>query len=402
MNIQYVQGEAFFRKKNELPKQYNYLTKDISTDVVIVGGGVSGAILGYYFSKKGIDCVLIEKSRIAHLSTSITTSLLQYELDNQAKELKKYLTDNEITRCYQLGQNALDEIDKFIKEFGNNCFYKKLDSLLYTAKESEIKDIEEEYKFRKEGKFSVKIIYEKDNPYSFNLKAGVLGIGGGAQLDPYLFTHSLLQVAEKNGLKIYENSEVVGINYNESEITAETKYSHKIKGKIIIVATGYNTALFSDRKFGKKYTTYNIVSEPVENLDAIIKNVIVRDCEEPYNYFRTTSDNRIIIGGEDTIFLPKINIDKADKKYEMLEKRAKQLFPKYKLHFNYKYCGAFATTNDNIGFLGKDPKNEKLWYSLGYGANGLLFAILGGMMLSELYSGRKSQDLDLFDVGRFD
>jgi choline dehydrogenase-like flavoprotein len=76
MNIQYVQGDCIFTRLNKLPKQYEYLTEDIDTDVIIVGGGVTGAILGYYFSKNNINTVILEKSRIAHASTSITTSLL--------------------------------------------------------------------------------------------------------------------------------------------------------------------------------------------------------------------------------------------------------------------------------------------------------------------------------------
>jgi glycine/D-amino acid oxidase-like deaminating enzyme len=78
------------------------------------------------------------------------------------------------------------------------------------------------------------------------------------------------------------------------------------------------------------------------------------------------------------------------------------LLPDLNIEIEYRYCGAFASTQDNLGFLGKDPSNEKLWYCLGYGANGILFAILGGMMLSKLYLGEEVQDLKLFDVGRFD
>ena len=72
------------------------------------------------------------------------------------------------------------------------------------------------------------------------------------------------------------------------------------------------------------------------------------------------------------------------------------------MEVEYKYCGAFASTQDNLGFLGKDPNNDKLWYCLGYGANGILFSILGGMMLSDLYKGKYDKDLDLFKVDRFD
>ena len=145
-----------------------------------------------------------------------------------------------------------------------------------------------------------------------------------------------------------------------------------------------------------------LFSDKINTMDDIDKGVIVRDNEDPYHYFRTTSDNRIIIGGEDINFLPDIfNEELCTKNYDKLEQRLKNLFLNLKIEIEYRYCGAFASTEDNLGFLGPDPKNPKLWYCLGYGANGILFAVLGGIMLSKLYLGDVDEDLKLFKVDRF-
>lgn len=403
MNIQYVQGDCIFTRINKLTKQYEYLTEDIDADVIIVGGGVTGAILGYYFTKNNINTVILEKSRIAHGSTSITTSLLQYELDSNAMDLKSYTSMDNIIRSYELGIKALDEIEEFINEYGNTCDFKRVDSFLYTAKDIEKKEIEEEYKVRKENGLTVEFIDKDNNPFSFDVKAGVLSKGGGAQFDPYRFTHALLKVSYEKGLRVYENTEVVDVKYSENGVTVETTYGHKVKGRIVIVATGYNTGLFTKRAFGIKTTTFNVVTRPINNIEDIYKEVIVRDNEDPYNYLRTTSYNRIIIGGEDINFLPDIfNEELCNKNYGKLEQRLKNLFPNLNIEIEYRYCGAFASTQDNLGFLGKDPNNSKLWYCLGYGANGILFAVLGGIMLSKLYLGEVHEDLHLFKVGRFD
>lgn len=392
-----------FYQKHTPPKQYQYLTQDISTDVIIVGGGVTGSILGYYFAKHNINAVLLDKSRIAHGSTSITTSLLQYELDSNAMELSSYTSLANVLKSYNLGLKALDEIKEFIHEHGNTCDFQEVDSLLYTSKDLEKKQIELEYNFRNENGFPVEFINEDNNPFPFNIKAGVLSKGSGAKFDPYKFTHKLLEEGCKKGLQVYENTEVIDVTYTEDNAIAYTTYGHKVHGKIIIVATGYNTDLFTKRAFGTKTTTFNIATKPIPNLDDLYNRVIVRDNENPYNYLRTTSDNRLIIGGEDINFIPDIfNEDLCMKQYDLLEQRLKNLFPELNIDIDYRYCGAFASTQDNLGFIGKDPKHSKLWYCLGYGANGILFAILGGIMLTGLYSGESSEDLDLFKVDRFD
>ena len=123
--LQYVQGIPIFTNINKNKKQYPYLTESIETDVCIIGGGVTGAITSYYLSKENINCVLLEKRRIAHLSTSVTTSLLQYELDDNLSALIENIKFEDVIRAYQLGVIALNEVDKFINQYGNKCDYKK-------------------------------------------------------------------------------------------------------------------------------------------------------------------------------------------------------------------------------------------------------------------------------------
>lgn len=86
--MQYVKGRSYFINENDNQNQYEYLNKDEQTEVVIVGGGITGAILSYYFSKNNINTILLEKNRIGYGSTSITTALLQFELDETARIFK--------------------------------------------------------------------------------------------------------------------------------------------------------------------------------------------------------------------------------------------------------------------------------------------------------------------------
>lgn len=400
---EYVKGKPIFTSINNINKKYPYLTEDLETDVVIVGGGVTGSICSYYMSKNNIKSVQIEKGRIAHGSTSVTTSLLQYELDENASDLKETMNIKDIVRAYELGIYALEEIEKFVDEYGNKCDYIKRDTLLYTAKNIEKKSIKEEYKVRKENGFEVKYIDELDNPYTFDLKAGLLSKNGGAEIDPYKYTNHLLEVSMKNGAFVYENTEAKKIEYLNEGVIVHTSYGYKIKAKKIIVATGYNTKLFTNKNFGTKYSTFNIATKPVENIIGWKDRVLIRDNSDPYNYLRTTKDNRLIIGGEDVEFKQIENDYITCEKYSVLEQRLKSMFQEIRdIEIEYKYCGCFETTKDNLGYIGPDKKHNNLWYCLGYGANGILFAILGAMMLSKLYYNEKDKDMKLFNVDRFD
>lgn len=403
MNKQYVKGKSLFTGINENYKQYKYLTQDISCDVLVVGGGVTGAILGHYFSKNNIDTVIIEKARIGHGSTGITTSLLQYELDDNAAVLKEFLREKDIVRAYELGLYAIDEIEQFANSCDIDFKFKRVDSLLYTTKSLEKKELYNEYEFRKENGFDVQFIDEENNPFEFDLAAGVLSKNGGAVIDPYLFTHGLLEESCKHGLRVFENTEALKINYEQDYVMVETIYGYTVTCKKLIVATGYNTTLFTKRNFGTKNTTFNIASQPIQQINDTFNKTVFRDNSDPYNYFRTTDDNRIIVGGADIGFDNDFeNEILCSKSYSKLEQLMYRVLPNYKPRVEYKYCGAFASTQDNLGFVGTDPKRKNLWYCLGYGANGILFAILGGKFLSKLYLGEEQEDMKLFRINRFD
>ena len=50
------------------------LDKNLSTDVCIIGGGITGITLGYKLKKENIPFVLIEKDRVASKSSGHTTA----------------------------------------------------------------------------------------------------------------------------------------------------------------------------------------------------------------------------------------------------------------------------------------------------------------------------------------
>jgi len=75
-------GYPFWLVKNGLPFTFPKLDHDVETDVVIMGAGISGALVRYYLVNAGIQCTTIDARTIGLGSTSASTALLQYELDD--------------------------------------------------------------------------------------------------------------------------------------------------------------------------------------------------------------------------------------------------------------------------------------------------------------------------------
>ena len=52
---------------------------DIRTDVLVIGGGISGILTAYFLQQKGIDYVLVEKGRICSGTTRNTTAKITFQ-----------------------------------------------------------------------------------------------------------------------------------------------------------------------------------------------------------------------------------------------------------------------------------------------------------------------------------
>ena len=74
-------NEPFWLVKNGILNSYPSLRNDISVDVLIVGGGITGSLIAHQCIKDGHKTALIDRREIANGSTSATTSMLQYEID---------------------------------------------------------------------------------------------------------------------------------------------------------------------------------------------------------------------------------------------------------------------------------------------------------------------------------
>lgn len=402
MITEYVKGTPYFTDNEKKIGQFPYLTNDITCKCLVIGGGIDGAIALNYLAKNNIDCAMIEKNRLGFSNTSCATALLEYQLDEFAIDLKNSLNEEEVIASYRLGLFAIEKIDNFINENVNNCHYSKRPTFCYTQKKSEYKDIFQEYEFRTKNGFNAEFMSKQNNKFNFDIKAGLYCPDGGAEFNPYLFTKQMIDDSCRFGGKIYENTEAIKIEYGEEYATVYTNYGNKIRCNTIICATGYNTKLFTSKRLCDKYVSYTIVTSPIENFEWF-NRALLHDNSDPYHYIRLSPDNRIIIGGEDIPFKnDTIKEEDAKKKYQLLDEYLLNLFPdlKDKYTIDYKFCGAFSSTKNNLGIIGTCEDNDKLFYMLGYGANGILYSFLGGEMLIDYLNGAKSKYQYLFSPDR--
>ena len=296
-------GYPFSLIKNGLVANYPKLEKDLRTDVVIMGGGISGALAAHYMIRKNIPCVIVDARSIGLGSSCASTSLLQYEIDIPLYRLTELIGKEAASRSYWLCKEAIDILIELAAEIGFADIQKKK-SLYYAAAKKDVAGLKKEFVARKKQGFKVQYledaaVFEKAGIYA---PAAILS-ADAAQTDAYMFTHSLLQHNIKKGLQVYDRTTIRTITHTSKGVALLAENGYRIKAGKLIYATGYEVVKYIDKPIVKLQSTYATISEtlslerPYWNDDMLIWNTA-----DPYLYMRTTPDNRIIVGGRDEDF----------------------------------------------------------------------------------------------------
>ena len=396
-------SEPFWLVKNGIIHTYPSLKEDVSTDVLIVGGGITGSLIAHQLIKDGLNVLLIDRRDIGSGSTSATTSMLQYEIDIPLYKLSEMIGKEAAEKAYWSCSDAIDKLEKVTQEIHSNAGFEKKKSLYFAAYKKDVAWMEEEFEARKSAGFPVKWMNAEAIENKFGIKTswgGILSNQGG-RVDAFKLTHELLQHNQKKGLKIYDKTELVEVVYEKNKVKCKTNFGNFIKAKKIIYCNGYESTEMIKDHFVKLISTYAIIGEQEEDDISNMDKILVWNSTDPYLYLRTTEDNRLLIGGEDEDF---VNAKKRDqlisKKTKILENKIKKILPKVDFRTDFSWAGTFGETKDGLPYIGKHPEFPSSYFVLGFGGNGITFSVTGMAMVSKHLKGQQHELEKLFRFRR--
>jgi len=395
-------NESYWLLKNGIINSYPSLRKDISCDVLIVGGGITGSLMAFQLCSEGYKTVLIDKRDVSMGSTSATTSLLQYELDKPLYSLIDLVGEQAAVSTYQQGVQAIQKLEGIVKSLNIACDYETKKSLFVARTDNDVQWLTLEFECRKKFNFEVRWLTKAQLLSEFGVQGhGAILSEVGASMDAYQLSHFLLDYcANHHGLEIYDHTELKKAGHKNEENIIHTE------GGIItclhtIYTTGYETQFFIKDKIVDLVSTYAFISEPLPDIPKPILNTLIWDTNEPYFYMRSTSDKRILVGGCDVRFK---NPDRRDalieKKEIELLKKFKELIPGISIFPDFSWAGTFGVTKDALPYVGTHPDFPRSYFVLGFGGNGITFSVMGMEIISDALAGRQNNFLEYFRFKR--
>lgn len=393
--------EAFWLLKNGLMNSYPSLQEDIKCDVVVVGAGVTGALISHTLHIAGYNTVVIDKRDVAAGSSSATTSMLQYEIDTPMIDLARMIGEEGAVISYKAGVESLQVLEELVRKENVDGGFRLKKSLQVSHSKENIEKLKEEYHYRKKHGFNVEWLTSEEIKERYKMISydGILS-AEGASIDAYKFTHELFQKNQNRGLRIYDNTEIKKITYGDS-VVIKTKNGSKIVCKKIVFCSGFETLKMFKEKYADIVTTFATVSEQNPEMHEVLNDMLIWETGMPYIYMRTTDDNRLLVGGEDIPFKYNGVSDRLKrKKVEKLIKKTESLLPELDFIEDYRWAGAFGQTKDGLPYIGEHPEYKNAIFVLGFGGNGITFSAQGMNLVLKILAGEFDPLLYLYRFNR--
>lgn len=395
-------GLPYSLVRHGLPFQYARLARTIRPDVVIIGGGISGALTAHYLVRAGIDCAVVDGRTIGLGSTCASTSLLQYEIDVPLNELIRRRGHRHALQAYRLCVQALGKLGRIASRIRVPEFEPK-DSLYFAAGNKDVAMLREEFGVRQANGFDVELLGADDirKAYGFQSPAAILS-HQAAYTDAYLFTHYLHQYGIKRGLQVYDRTFVTSITRHRRGVTLKTADGLLIHARKLVYATGYETAAFIKKKVVNLHSTYATISENMQQIDVPWPaDTLLWNTANPYLYMRRTEDGRLLIGGRDEKFYNPARRDKLiRRKSHLLAKDFGRLFPGVPFRSEFSWTGTFGTTADGLPFIGAYRRLSHSYFALGFGGNGIVFSLIAAELIRDALLGKQNRNAPVFSFDR--
>ena len=395
-------GKLLWPDLSRAPRDTLPLNRDLDCEVLIIGSGVSGAICATLLAKAGVKVAMVDRRAIVSGSTPASTAMLMYEIDQPLVKLAEDVGLTNARRAYARCYRAMDEFSDLVGQLDDQSDLIHRQCVYLAGGESDVDLLSSEVEARAaigiDATFltreQIQQTYRIDRPCAIQSEKSM-------EIDPYRLTLSLLREAQRHGTAIYPKTEVELQCVASGHVFFQTPDGHNIRAKHAVFASGYETPEMLDGDYAKLRSTYAIATNRLSDDQFWKDRPLIWEHQTPYCYARSTTDNRIVFGGEDEdICDPQLRDAVLELKSKVLLERLRTLMPWVDAKVEYAWAGTFAETKDGLPLIGGVKHLPNCHFALGYGGNGITFSLIAGQIIRDRILGKHDPDEDVFSFDR--
>lgn len=373
------------------------LQGDVRCDVVVVGAGLAGLSAAIELAERGYSVRVLEARRVGWGASGRNGGQVLAGYSADMSVFESQLSPAQAKMAWDLSVEAIHLLRRRIERWQIDCDWQSgaLLAAVSPRKARELHEWAQEHAEKYQHPLSLlsqqELRARLDSP---RYSAGVLDPVSG-HLHPLNYTLGLARAAEQLGVTIHESSEVTSLHLaKQASERCEVRTAHgRIDAQTVVLAGNamLSGLIPSLHRRVMPVGTYVIATEPLDSAQAarlIPGRECVSDTQFVLDYYRLSSDNRLIFGGKVSY-----STRTPSNLGEAMRRDLVRVFPQLD-HLKVTHAwGGFVDISMN-----RAPDFNRLgphgWYLQGFSGHGVALTGMAGQLVAEAIAGQHER----FDV----
>jgi len=367
------------------------LSGDSAAHVCVIGGGFTGISAALHLAKRGVDVTLLEQSRLGWGASGRNGGQAHVGLRREQDWLEKHVGAADARRLWELALDARMYLDSLIQTYGIRCDFRP--GLLhadhkpaYTADTRRYVDhLRNRYDYahiRFVDRAEVREMVATDDYFSGSLDAR------GGHLHPLNYALGLARAAQSHGARLHEGSEVTAVERRGTDWVVRTARAQVRASTVLLACNGYLRGISPEvERHVMPINNFIAVTEPLgeERARSIIRDgIAVSDSRFVVNYFRMTTDHRLLFGGGENY---RYSFPSDIRSF--VRKHALKIFPQlHSTSFEFGWGGTLAITPTRMPYIKEIQPG--LYNASGFSGLGVLLAPYCGKIVADAIAGQRT------------
>ncbi|HWL63015.1 MAG TPA: FAD-binding oxidoreductase [Steroidobacteraceae bacterium] len=377
------------------------LGRDRECDVLVVGAGVTGAMVAEALSDSGLHVISCDRRVPATGATAASMAMVLHETDTPLASLARRMHREDAERLWRRSFVAVHALRDRVRALGIEAELQERSSVYLQGDLLDAAGLRAEAQARARAGFEVSYLPPAQVQREYGIRGrAALRSGGALAVNPRALAAGFLRAAAARGAELLAPEDITTVEVGRSGVRAATRTGHRIISRNVVLATGHELFRWIPSRGHRVVSSWAIATrrQPRQLWPG---PDLIREAGSTGLHLRATADGRVLCaGGNEELSLAAEREALLPAKVLWLQKRLAALLPRVDAQAAQAWSGSFGTMAPGLPAIGEIPGMPHCFAIVGCGGNGLIFSMVAAQMLRNRLAGAGDAELDLLGFRR--